>query len=43
MEELNREVGTTLVLVTHDPTWPRARGAIIRLRDGGVGRGPAAA
>ena len=36
MEELNRELGTTLVLVTHDPDLAAQAGRIIRLADGRV-------
>jgi putative ABC transport system ATP-binding protein len=34
MAELNREAGTTLVLVTHDQTLAARAGRIVRLRDG---------
>jgi putative ABC transport system ATP-binding protein len=34
MAELNREVGTTLVLVTHDQILAARAGRIVRLRDG---------
>jgi len=36
MAELNREVGTTLVLVTHDQGLAARAGRVIRLRDGEV-------
>jgi putative ABC transport system ATP-binding protein len=36
MMELNREIGTTLVLVTHDPDLARRARRIIRLADGAV-------
>jgi putative ABC transport system ATP-binding protein len=36
MEELNRERGTTLVLVTHDPALAQRARRTIRLADGGV-------
>ena len=36
MMELNRERGTTLVLVTHDPDLARRARRIIRLADGAV-------
>ena len=34
MADLNREAGTTLVLVTHDPELAERAGRVIRLRDG---------
>ena len=36
LEELNRDAGTTLVLVTHDPALASRAGRIIRLSDGAV-------
>ncbi|MGH9886725.1 MAG: ATP-binding cassette domain-containing protein, partial [bacterium] len=36
MADLNRESGTTLVLVTHDPELAERAGRVIRLRDGEV-------
>jgi len=36
IEELNREKGTTVVLVTHDPALASRAGRIIRLADGAV-------
>ncbi len=36
IDELNREAGTTVVLVTHDPALAQRAGRIIRLSDGAV-------
>ena len=36
LAELNREEGTTLVLVTHDPDLARLAHRVVRLRDGAV-------
>jgi len=36
LEELNRDAGTTIVLVTHDPDLAAHAGRIIRLSDGAV-------
>jgi putative ABC transport system ATP-binding protein len=43
MSELNRESGTTLVLVTHDQTLAARAGRILRLNDGAVVADTAAA
>jgi len=43
MSELNREVGTTLVLVTHDQSLASRAGRIVRLHDGGLVSDSAAA
>ena len=43
MSELNRESGTTLVLVTHDQTLAARAGRILRLHDGSVVADTAAA
>ena len=43
MSELNRESGTTLVLVTHDQTLAARAGRILRLNDGMVVADTAAA
>jgi putative ABC transport system ATP-binding protein len=43
LAELNRELGTTLVLVTHDPELAARAERIIRLRDGAVVEDTAAA
>ena len=43
MSELNREVGTTLVLVTHDQTLAARAGRIVRLHDGALQSDSAAA
>ena len=36
MSELNREVGTTLVFVTHDQSLASRAGRIVRLHDGAL-------
>ncbi|MFN2397787.1 MAG: ABC transporter ATP-binding protein [Gemmatimonadaceae bacterium] len=36
LESLNREAGTTIILVTHDPTLARRAGRLIQLSDGAV-------
>jgi putative ABC transport system ATP-binding protein len=36
IESLNRDAGSTVVLVTHDPALARRAGRIIRLSDGAV-------
>ena len=43
MAELNRELGTTLVLVTHDPELATRARRIIRLADGAIVHDSAAA
>jgi putative ABC transport system ATP-binding protein len=43
MAELNREVGTTLILVTHDQTLAARAGRIVRLHDGALQSDSAAA
>ena len=43
MSELNREVGTTLILVTHDQTLAARAGRIVRLHDGALASDSAAA
>ncbi len=43
MSELNREVGTTLVLVTHDQSLAARAGRIVRLHDGALASDSAAA
>jgi putative ABC transport system ATP-binding protein len=43
MSELNREVGTTLVLVTHDQSLAARAGRIVRLHDGALMSDSAAA
>ena len=43
MSELNREVGTTLVLVTHDQSLAGRAGRIVRLHDGALSSDSAAA
>ena len=35
-QKLNRELGITIILVTHDPDIARCAGRIIRFRDGRV-------
>ncbi|HUF30734.1 MAG TPA: hypothetical protein VMM77_08690, partial [Gemmatimonadaceae bacterium] len=36
LESLNREAGTTIVLVTHDAALAERAGRVIQLRDGAV-------
>jgi putative ABC transport system ATP-binding protein len=36
IESLNRDAGSTVILVTHDPAHARRAGRIIRLSDGAV-------
>jgi putative ABC transport system ATP-binding protein len=43
MSDLNREVGTTLILVTHDQTLAARAGRIVRLHDGALQSDSAAA
>jgi len=43
MSELNREVGTTLVLVTHDQSLAARAGRIVRMHDGALSSDSAAA
>jgi putative ABC transport system ATP-binding protein len=43
MSELNREVGTTLILVTHDQSLAARAGRIVRMHDGALASDSAAA
>ena len=36
LEELNRESGSTIIIVTHDITLAQRAGRMIRLKDGAV-------